>query len=70
MKRWLLPLEITTMFSLFLCGLWIFLWTPLNVEMGFVQKIMYLHVPSVFVTYAAFFVTFLYSLMYLWKKKF
>ncbi len=70
MKRWIVPLELASLVSLIGCSLWIFLWTPLNLEMGFVQKIMYLHVPSVFVTYLAFFVTFVYSFMYLWKRSF
>ncbi len=50
------------------CGLWVFLGTPIEREMGFVQKIMYLHVPSVIVTYTGFFVTFACSIAYLWKR--
>ena len=68
MSRWIFSLELASLLSLMGCVLWIFMWTPLNREMGFVQKIMYLHVPSVFVTYAAFFMTFVYSFMYLWKR--
>ena len=34
----------------------------------FVQKIMYLHVPSVITTYLAFFVVFVCSIAYLWKR--
>ncbi|MGA1597806.1 MAG: heme ABC transporter permease CcmC [bacterium] len=50
------------------CALWIFEFTPTESEQGFVQKIMYLHVPSVIVTYTAFFVVFAFSIGYLWKR--
>jgi len=50
------------------CGLWVFLGTPLESSQGFVQKIMYLHVPSVITTYLAFFVVFVCSIAYLWKR--
>lgn len=46
---------------------WVFL-APIETEMGFVQKIMYLHLPSVLVMYAAFFITFAFSIGYLWKR--
>lgn len=36
--------------------------------MGIVQKIMYVHVPSIWVTFLALFVTFLCSIGYLWKR--
>ncbi|MDT8448172.1 MAG: cytochrome c biogenesis protein CcsA [bacterium] len=47
----------------------VFVWAPLEQAMGFVQKIMYIHVPSVLVCYAAFFIAFLASIGYLWKRK-
>ena len=46
----------------------IFFLSPDEINQGFVQKIMYVHVPAIFVTYAAFFCVFLFSLGYLWKK--
>ena len=48
--------------------LWVFVFTPTEIEQGFVQKIMYIHVPSVIVTYLAFFVTFAFGIAYLWKR--
>ena len=51
------------------CGLWIFLWTPLEISQGFPHKIMYLHVPTVIIAYFAFFVVFVYSIAYLWKRE-
>ncbi|OGG97135.1 MAG: hypothetical protein A2527_10735 [Candidatus Lambdaproteobacteria bacterium RIFOXYD2_FULL_50_16] len=47
----------------------VFAWAPIEQAMGFVQKIMYIHVPSVLVCYAAFFISFLASIGYLWKRE-
>jgi heme exporter protein C len=37
--------------------------------MGHLQKIMYVHVPAAWVAFAAFFVVFVYSILYLWKRQ-
>ena len=66
--RWTARLEIIAPLTLFACGLWVFVLTPTETEQGFVQKIMYIHVPSVIVTYLAFFVTFAFGIAYLWKR--
>ena len=65
---WIARLEIIAPLTLFACGLWVFVLTPTETEQGFVQKIMYIHVPSVIVTYLAFFVTFAFGIAYLWKR--
>ena len=65
---WIARLEIIAPLTLFACGLWVFVLTPTETEQGFVQKIMYIHVPSVIVTYLAFFVTFSFGIAYLWKR--
>ena len=49
-------------------GLWVFLFTPNDELMGVTQKIMYIHVPSIWITYLAFFVVFFCSVGYLWKR--
>ena len=46
----------------------IFFYAPVEAVMGVVQKIFYFHVPSAWVAFLAFFVVFLGSLLYLWKK--
>ena len=46
----------------------IFGFTPDDDLMGFSQKIMYIHVPSIWVTYLSFFVVFVCSIGYLWKR--
>ena len=66
--RWTARLEIIAPLTLLACGLWVFVFTPTETEQGFVQKIMYIHVPSVIVTYLAFFVTFAFGIAYLWKR--
>ena len=67
MPRWMVGLEVASFVLLAACGWWVFA-APIETEMGFVQKIMYLHVPSVIVTYFAFFVVFACSIAYLWKR--
>lgn len=47
----------------------IFFWAPLEAGMGIVQKIMYIHVPSVIVCYISFFIAFVSSIGYLWKRR-
>ena len=66
--RYFKLLEWGSLFALLGCGLWVFLGTPVESSQGFVQKIMYLHVPSVITTYLAFFVVFVTSIAYLWKR--
>ncbi len=67
MTRAITILEPLSLLCLLGCGVWIFFATPIESGMGFVQKIMYLHVPSVIVTYTAFFIVFACSIAYLWK---
>jgi len=69
MMRWVNILEAVSILSLLGCGIWVFVGTPIETEMGFSQKIMYLHVPSVIVTYTAFFIVFAFGIAYLWKRE-
>lgn len=46
----------------------IFIWVPTEKQMGIVQRIFYFHVPSAWVAFLAFFVVFINSILYLWKK--
>jgi heme exporter protein C len=46
-----------------------FLASPPDRDMGHLQKIMYVHVPAAWVAFAAFFVVFVASIMYLWKRR-
>lgn len=49
-------------------GVWVFGFTPDDALMGFSQKIMYLHVPTVMACYGLVFAMFLGSVGYLWKR--
>ena len=69
MKKIILYLEWGSILGLLACGLWVFLKLPIETSQGFPQKIMYLHVPSVITTYLAFFIVFVYSIAYLWKRE-
>lgn len=46
----------------------IFFWAPTEMVMGLVQKVLYVHVPLAWIGFLAFFVVFIGSVMYLWKK--
>jgi heme exporter protein C len=45
-----------------------FVYAPADVLQGDVQRIMYIHVPTAWVAFFAFFVVFVASLVYLWKR--
>jgi len=62
-------LGLVSALSLAITAWLVFYWAPLEQAMGFVQKIMYIHVPSVLVCYLAFFLSFMASIGYLWKRK-
>ncbi len=47
----------------------VFIYAPTEELMGNVQRIFYFHVPLAWVSFLAFFVVFLSSIFYLWKKE-
>lgn len=47
----------------------IFMWAPTEAVMGHVQRIMYIHVPLAWLAFLAFFIVFVGSIMYLWKRE-
>ena len=42
--------------------------SPADRDMGHLQKIMYVHVPAAWMAFLAFFVVFVYSVLYMWKQ--
>ena len=46
----------------------VFIYVPTDVEMGVIQRIFYFHVPLAWVAFFAFFIVFLGSILYLWKR--
>ena len=56
-------------FILFVVALYlIFLYVPTEESMAIVQRIFYFHVPLAWVSFLAFFIVFLCSILYLWKR--
>ncbi len=47
----------------------IFIYVPTEQSMGVVQRIFYFHVPMAWVAFLAFFIVFLGSILYLWKRE-
>lgn len=47
----------------------IFFYVPTEREMGIVQRIFYFHVPVAWVAFLAFFIVFVFSILYLWKRQ-
>ncbi len=47
----------------------IFLYVPSEREMGIIQRIFYFHVPVAWVAFLAFFIVFIFSILYLWKRQ-
>lgn len=57
-------------FLLMLVSLYsIFIYAPAEEQMGIVQKIFYFHVPSAWIAFLAFFIVFVCSILYLWKRE-
>ena len=46
----------------------IFMWAPTEAVMGHVQRIFYFHVPMAWISFLAFFIVFVGSVLYLWKR--
>jgi heme exporter protein C len=67
-QRLVSPLGWLSLLGILAVGVLIFGYTPDDALMGFSQKIMYIHVPSMWVAYLAFFVVFFCSIGYLWKR--
>ncbi len=62
-------LGFLTVIGLAMAGAMVFLWSPLESSMGWIQKIMYIHVPSAWNSFLAITVAFVFSVLYLWKRK-
>jgi len=47
----------------------VFVYVPTEKNMGIVQRIFYFHVPIAWVSLLSFFITFIFSILYLWKRE-
>ncbi|MBI5166740.1 MAG: cytochrome c biogenesis protein CcsA [candidate division NC10 bacterium] len=64
-RKWLAPALFLSMLAALYAA---FVYAPTEATQGDVQRIFYFHVPSAWVAFLAFFVVFLGSILYLWKK--
>ena len=56
-------------FLLFILSLYLIFWyVPTEETMGVVQRIFYFHVPLAWIAFLAFFIVFLCSILYLWRR--
>ena len=57
-------------FALMIAALYmVFVYVPTEKHSGIIQRIFYFHVPIAWVSFLAFFVTFIASILYLWKRE-
>jgi len=63
-----IPFQLVTYLSMLIALYAIFIYAPVEKTMGVIQKIFYIHVPSAFLAYLAFFITFITSIAYLVRK--
>ena len=68
MQTLLIPFQFLTYVLMLLALYTIFIYAPVEKTMGLIQKIFYIHVPSAFLAYLAFFITFIASIIYLYRK--
>ena len=59
------PIAVSAVAITVFIGLFV---APTDRDQGVVQRIMYVHVPSAWLAYLAFFVTFIGSALYLWRR--
>ena len=64
----LIPFQLLTYVLMLFALYTIFIYAPVEKSMGVIQKIFYIHVPSAFLAYLAFFITFIASIFYLYRK--
>lgn len=67
-RRWAMALSLLAGAALIWAFWLIFFWVPTEAEMGIVQRIFYVHVPSAWVAFMAFGIVALCSLGYLWLR--
>ena len=68
MPTLVIPFQLLTYVMMLLALYAIFMYAPVEKTMGAIQKIFYIHVPAAFLAYLAFFITFLASILYLYRK--
>ena len=65
---WHLYVGFPALLGLIVAPYLVFMYADIEKDMGLAQKIFYYHVPSAFAMYAGFFLTFVFSILYLWRR--
>ena len=68
MQTLLISFQLLTYVLMLFALYTIFIYAPVEKTMGIIQKIFYIHVPAAFLAYLAFFITFIASIFYLYRK--
>ena len=69
MRRWVsIAFEFSTLATMLGALYAIFLYAPIEKTMGIIQKIFYFHVSSAFLSFFAFFIVFVASILYLYRR--
>jgi len=68
MQSLVIPFQVLTYLMMLLALYFIFIYAPVEKTMGAIQKVFYIHVPAAFLAYLAFLITFLASILYLYRK--
>ncbi|MFB0507722.1 MAG: cytochrome c biogenesis protein [Thermodesulfobacteriota bacterium] len=69
MRRWVrIVFEVTTLATMVGALYAIFLYAPIEKTMGIIQKIFYFHVSSAFLSFFAFFIVFVASILFLYRR--
>ncbi|HET9441450.1 MAG TPA: cytochrome c biogenesis protein CcsA, partial [Longimicrobiales bacterium] len=66
--KWLKPLGIFTVIFFLAAQAIAVINSPADRDMGHLQKIMYVHVPSAWLAFVGFGVVLVFSLLYIWKR--
>lgn len=67
--RWLLPFGVFALLFFVASQAVGFMVSAPEREMGHLQKILYVHVPAAWISFVAFFIVFVASILYLWKRQ-
>ena len=66
---WSLALGALALVAMLVAPYMALVYASVETQMGLAQKIMYFHVPSAFAMYTGFFLVFVFSILYLWRRE-
>ena len=65
---WSFGLGLLALVGMLIAPYMALVYADVETEMLLAQKIMYFHVPSAFAAYTGFFLVFVFSILYLWRR--